>query len=91
MPSSASTSATTSLVEKCDQLADAADTLLDDCEVSNAALNQVTDLARQLERQTLRLYEAQAKLELEREAVSRRLFWSQFLPARFALGFVGKR
>jgi hypothetical protein len=85
----------TNLIEHCDQLADACDTLLDGCECADANLDRVTQLARQLEIQTLYLYEAQAKLQLEREAASRLLFWSQLRPAaihaRIAQAFTGKR
>ena len=83
------------LVAKCDELSDACDTLLDGCEASAANLDHVQLLARQLELQTLYLYEAQAKLELEREAFARMLFWSQLSPsaiqARIAQTFAGKR
>jgi hypothetical protein len=83
------------LIEHCDQLANACDTLLDDCECADANLDRVTQLARQLEIQTLYLYEAQAKLQLEREAVSRLLFWSQLRPAaiqaRIVQAFTGNR
>ena len=71
---------TPNLIEKCDRLADACDTLLDGCESADENLDRVTQLARQLELETLHLYEAQARLELERQAFSRMLFWAELTP-----------